>query len=237
MSTGSTEIRTESDFSAANVGERAADAVLVAAAKTGDGYAFEMLVNRYHSRIFAVALRYTKLYEDAEDATQQTFQKAFVNLQNFEGKSSFSTWLTRIAINESLMLLRKVRLLREVSIDDPANQDENAPSLELADASPNPEAHYILREGVRLLSVAIGQLMPEMRCALTLQLCEFTARETARYMGISIGAVKARLFHGRRKLHKMLRSLRVPRTSRRTPAIAHTDAAISQDSLARSACD
>ena len=85
------------------------DEALVAAAKTGDERAFATLINRHQSRIFAVAQRYTKLHEDAEDVVQQTFQKAFVNLHKFQGKSSFSTWLTRIAINESLMFLRRGR--------------------------------------------------------------------------------------------------------------------------------
>jgi len=76
---------------------------LVLAAKSGDEHAFEVLIKRCQRRVLAVARRITAKREDAEDIVQQTFQKAFVRLQKFEGKSSFATWLTRIAINEALM--------------------------------------------------------------------------------------------------------------------------------------
>src|SRR6201993_492377 len=91
-------------FSASTAEEK-----VVAAAKGGDEVAFETLFNRHQRKIFALAFRYTRVREDAEDIVQQTFQNAFVHLQTFEGKSSFSTWLTRIAINQALMLLRSRR--------------------------------------------------------------------------------------------------------------------------------
>ena len=94
--------------------DAAPDEELVAATKSGDELAFETLVKRHQRRIFALAFRYTRVREDAEDIVQETFQKAFVHLQKFEGKSSFSTWLTRIAINEALMSLRRRRALHEV---------------------------------------------------------------------------------------------------------------------------
>src|ERR1700757_3900640 len=92
-------------------GDPGGDEALVAAAKRGDELAFERLVRRHRPRIFALALRYARVREDAEDIVQQTFQKAFVYLHRFQGKSSFSTWLSRIAINEALMLLRRGRML------------------------------------------------------------------------------------------------------------------------------
>ena len=82
---------------------------LVIAAKNGNERAFETLVKRYRGRIIAIALRFTRVEEDAEDAAQLSFQKAYFRLHTFEGKSSFSTWLTRIAINEALMLRRRAR--------------------------------------------------------------------------------------------------------------------------------
>jgi len=91
------------DVATAGSGNPGTDEELVAAAKSGDELAFEMLIKRYQSRVFALALRYTRIHEDAEDIVQQTFQKAFVYLQKFQGKSAFATWLTRIAINESLI--------------------------------------------------------------------------------------------------------------------------------------
>src|SRR5271163_1786164 len=88
-----------------------AEQMLVVAAKNGDQQAFEDLFKRHQRGIFALALRYTRVREDAEDAVQETFQKAFVHFHKFELKSSFSTWVTRIAINQALMLLRRRRAL------------------------------------------------------------------------------------------------------------------------------
>lgn len=204
------------------------DGALVLAAKSGDELAFEILVKRYQSRIFALAFRYTRVREDAEDIVQQTFQKAFVYLHGFQGKSSFATWLTRIAINEALMFLRRTRALREVSIDDSSNDELTAPRMEIADASPDPEATYLLREGERVLSGAIGKLAPGMRSALELrELRELSSRETACYMGLSVSAVKARVFHGRRKLRE---ALRIHMRSYRKPTTG-SEANISQDHL------
>ena len=184
---------------------------LVAAAKSGEELAFETLVKRHQPRIFALALRYTRVPEDAEDVVQQTFQKAFVYLRKFEGKSSFSTWLTRIAINEALMLLRRGRALRELHIDD-SSSEGTAPGLEVADTNPDPETRYLQLEGAQILAAAMRQLRAGMRRALELrELRELTAQETARRMGLSVSAVKARIFHGRRKLGQAVRRYMRPR--------------------------
>src|SRR5260370_38646994 len=97
-------------------------AVLVAAAKRGNTHAFEELVFRYEHRALAVAIRITKNREDAEDVVQETFYKAFVHLHSFQQNSRFSTWLTRIVMNEAFMLLRRSRGILE---DLPANNEEN----------------------------------------------------------------------------------------------------------------
>ena len=180
-----------------------ADEVLVSAAKNGNQRAFEVLVERHQQRMLAFARRYTRVREDAEDVVQQTFQKAFIHLNKFQGKSSFSTWLTRIAINESLMLLRHGRALREVSVDDHSEAERSAASLEMPDSSPDPEASYLRRERAQILSETLGNLRPGMRKAIELrELAELSTEETARLMGVSVAAVKARLFHARKKLQE-----------------------------------
>ena len=190
--------------------DRATDETLVATAKMGNEESFELLVKRHRPRIFALVQRYTRVREDAEDVVQQTFLKMFVHLDNFEGKSSFATWLTSIAINEALMLLRRGRAQREVSIDDLNGDEETRGRFNLADASPNPEASCLQREGVKLLSAAMGQLSPGMRAALEFRdLRELSVRETARSLGLSVAAVKGRLFHGRKKLRRTLRRLEI----------------------------
>jgi RNA polymerase sigma-70 factor (ECF subfamily) len=182
------------------------DEALVGNAKMGDEDAFETLVKRLRPRIFAIALRYTRVREDAEDVVQLTFQKTFLHLSNFAGKSSFSTWLTRIAINEALMCLRRARGRREIPIDDCTGPKGTAPHCNVPDASPDPETIYMQREGARILSRAMRGLNPRMRRALELkELRELSARETARQMGLSVSAVKARVFNGRKKLESTLR--------------------------------
>ena len=183
----------------------AAEQMLVVAARNGDEQAFETLFKRHRQKIFRVVLRYAHVREDAEDIVQQSFQKAFVYLYKFEGKSSFSTWLTRIAINESLMLLRHGRALRQVLVDDQRKDVGNAASLEMPDSSPDPEASYLRRERVQILSETLGNLQPGMRKAIELRdLAELSTEETARRMGVSVAAVKGRLFHARRKLQEKL---------------------------------
>ena len=189
-----------------------AEEELVAAAKGGDEGAFESLFNRHQRKIFSLALRYTRVREDAEDIVQQTFQNAFVHLQRFEGKSSLSTWLTRIAVNQALMLLRSRRGLREVLIGDSSGDEEATPALEPADANPDPEARFLQREKTEILSAAMRQLGPGLRKTIELrELGELSNRDTAAHLGVSIGTVKARVFRARRKLAKALRRHMRPR--------------------------
>jgi RNA polymerase sigma-70 factor (ECF subfamily) len=183
----------------------ASDAMLVVAAKKGEATAFVVLVERHERKILAVVRRLTRTREDAEDVVQQSLQKAFFHLHQFEGRSSFSTWLTRIAINEARMLQRGSRSLREVSIDDSGANEETASALEIPDSSPNPETSYSQRERVRMLSLAINELPPGTREAIQLRaLDERSSEETARIMGISVSALKGRMFHGRKKLRESL---------------------------------
>ena len=179
---------------------------LVGAAKRGNRQAFEVLVERHEQRVFFVARRMTGTREDAEDVVQQSFQKAFTHLCKFEGRSTFSTWLTRIAINEALMLLRKRSGLREMFIDDLSGNEETTTVPEIPDSSPDPEVSYSQREREKILSSSLYELSHGTRRAIQLrELDGRSTEETARIMGISVGAVKSRVFHGRRKLHQKLK--------------------------------
>jgi RNA polymerase sigma-70 factor, ECF subfamily len=204
------------------VNPMANDAALVAAAKAGDARAFEILVRRYQRRIHAVALRFTRVREDAEDVVQQSFQKAFVHLCKFEGKSSFSTWLTRIAINEGLMLLRKRRGLREIAIDDSSETEDSDLGSEIPDSATSPENRYLQQEQRRILFAAIMQLNPRTRRAVALrELGELSTEETARALGLSVSAVKTRVFHARRKLREALRLYFESAWNVRKPSVAN----------------
>ena len=181
------------------------DALLVAAAKARDTRAFERLIERHERRIFTTAQRITRNREDAEDVAQQSFQKAFIHLTRFEGESLFSTWLTRIAINEALMLLRRKRGSHEVPIEESSRKTESALPLDFLDSAPNPEDRCLDLEQKQILSAALNKLRPGIRKAIELrELGELSTEETALVMGLSVAAVKGRVFHGRRKLRETL---------------------------------
>jgi RNA polymerase sigma-70 factor, ECF subfamily len=180
------------------------DGALVAATKRGDTQAFEELVLRHRQRVLAVALRITNNWEDAEDAAQESFHKAFLHLDAFQEKSQFSTWLTRIAMNEAFMLLRRRRGVFEVLPESPDN-DADFRSEAFVDRSPNPEEACWRRERTELLTEAINRLGPTIRTAILLHdIEERSVKETAKILDASITAVKARVFQGRRKLRRTL---------------------------------
>src|SRR5258708_36974093 len=180
--------------------DKDSDGVLVAAAKRGDTQAFEELVFRHQQRVLAAGQRITNNREDAEDAVQESFHKAFRHIDAFQEKSRFSTWLTRIAMNEAFMLLRRRRGVLEVL---PENTDDGVKSGSEAfvDQSPSPEESCWRRECTELLTEAINRLGPKIRSTILLRdIEERSAEETAQILGTSIAAVKARVFQGRRKL-------------------------------------
>src|SRR5258706_12352861 len=101
------------------------DEMLVSAAKCGNTQAFEELILRHEQKVLAVAQRITNNREDAQDVAQETFHKAFCHLNTFQEKSRFSTWMTRIAMNEAFMLLRRRRGALEVLPESPVDGDES----------------------------------------------------------------------------------------------------------------
>jgi RNA polymerase sigma-70 factor (ECF subfamily) len=178
------------------------DEALVAAAKRGDRQAFETLVLRHERTVLAVAQRITNNREDAEDVAQESLHKAFVHLGGFQEKSRFSTWLTRIVMNQAFMLIRRRRGAIEVSPESPEDSVTSS-SEAFVDQSPDPEESCWRRERRQLLTAAINRLGPRVRRTILLRdIEERSAEETAQILGTSIGAVKARVFQGRRKLRR-----------------------------------
>jgi RNA polymerase sigma-70 factor, ECF subfamily len=179
---------------------------LVLAAKNGEDRAFEILVERYKARILSLAFRITRNREDAQDVVQQSFQKAFVHLQKFEGKSAFSTWLTRIAINEALMCLRKNRVSRTVSIEEVNPERDSVLSGEISDPNAKtPEETYIRLEKERILSFVIDGLPPILRSTVRLYLDDLTVEEMGQCLGVRTLTVKARLFRGRQRVRALFK--------------------------------
>jgi RNA polymerase sigma-70 factor, ECF subfamily len=180
------------------------EGVLVTSAKAGDANAFEELVNRYERKIFRLTKHITQNDADAEDAMQDAFLKAFRHLNEFEGGSRFYTWLVRIAVNESLMRLRK-RRPNHFSLDEPVKADEEDIPRQLEDWGPTPEQRYQKKELSSILSKVIEQLEPIYRAVFVLRDVEdISTEDTAQMLGISISAVKSRLLRARLKLREML---------------------------------
>ena len=180
------------------------DSTLVAATKNGESQAFEFLVKRHEAKTFSVAFRITRNREDAQDVVQQSFHKAFMHLNRFQEKSSFSTWLTRIVINEGLMCLRKNRSRREISLDDVKSESEELFPPEIPDRAKDPAEIYEQRENERVLCEALNQLSTEFRTVVCLRLEERSVGETSEILGLGVGTLKARLFRARQKLRVLL---------------------------------
>src|SRR5262245_22383169 len=177
--------------------------LLVAKAKAGCSSAFEELYERHRAGIYRCALRILRNQQDAEDAVQRSFQHAFTNLPRFRRDSTFSTWLTRIAINEALMLLRRRRTIaRPLAGGD---KDHESFALNLRDKGPTPEEALAAKELRGAVMEAISHLRKSLRSVVLLrELRGLTSVETAQRLGLSVAAVKARAFHARRHLRQHL---------------------------------
>lgn len=194
-----------STIQTSGTGEVHPDVLLVAQAKQGDVSAFEKLVRQYDRQVFRIANHITQNREDAEDVVQDAFLKAYEKLDQFQGNSKFYTWLVRIAVNESLMRLRKRRTGRMVSIDEDVQTEEGSMPRDLADWGPDPEALYNQSEMAEILKKTIQGLPPGFRVVFVLRDVEgLSTEETADSLGLSIPAVKSRLLRARLQLRERL---------------------------------
>jgi RNA polymerase sigma-70 factor, ECF subfamily len=181
------------------------EGALVAKAKAGDAQAFTDLVNQYERKIYRLAKHITQNDEDAEDVLQESFLKAYEHLDNFQGNSKFYTWIVRIAVNESLMKLRKRKGDRTVPLDEPVDTGEEMVTREIAVWEDNPEQRYSREEIQEILDKAVEGLKPDFRTVFILRdIEELSTEETAESLGISIPAVKSRLLRARLALREKL---------------------------------
>ena len=178
---------------------------LVDQARGGDLEAFSELVRRYERRVYRTARHIVQNDEDAEDVLQEAMLKAFEHLDSFQGNSKFYTWLVRIAVNESLMKLRKRKSDRTVSLDESIETDEEPIVREIAVWEDNPEQRYSQTELREILDKAIDSLKPIFRTVFILRdVEELSTEETAEILGLSIAAVKSRLLRARLQLRERL---------------------------------
>lgn len=181
------------------------ESAVVEIARQGDVTAFGELVRRYERRIYRTARHILQNDEDAEDVLQEAMLKAFEHLDSFQGQSKFYTWLVRIAVNESLMKLRKRKSDRTVSLDESIETDEEPIVREIAVWDDNPEQRYSQTELRSILDQAIAGLKPIFRTVFILRdVEELSTEETAEALGLSIAAVKSRLLRARLQLREKL---------------------------------
>jgi RNA polymerase sigma-70 factor (ECF subfamily) len=180
----------------------ASDEVLVAAAKLGDQPAFLELWRRHSSRVFKTAYGITGKREDAEDVIQDAWIKAYLHLNTFEGRAKFSTWLTRIAMNSSLMILRRKHSHHETSME--ITDSDGRQHSDIADRAENGEELYVRQERVERLRRAICCLPPTLRIVVEIRQSNRSLQEVAELAGISIAATKSRLVRARKILCKAL---------------------------------
>ena len=196
-------IRTRANV-ATNMGSRESDAPLVDAARRCEPEAFKELMTKYGTRVFRIAIRITRNHEDAEEVSQDAFARAFLNMNTFRGDSGFYTWLVRIAINQSLMKLRR-RRGRDFDFEGTATAADGALSADVADDTLTPEQCYAQEELHGLLASAIAELPMSSREVLHLRdVEEHSTEETARMLGLSVAAVKSRTRRGRNRLRQEL---------------------------------
>ena len=174
---------------------------LIRAGRCGDHNAVETLFRRYQRRLFQTALRVLGNAADAEDVMQDALLSAYRALAHFEGRSQFSSWLTRIVINAALMRKRVQRVRSMESLDAAADSDEQPLSASLVHHGRNPEQEFARSEMREVISKNVNALSPALRAAFLL--CEvqgYTAREAARMLGVTCTAMKARKWIARQKL-------------------------------------
>ena len=177
------------------------DDLLIAAAKLGDQPAFSELWMRHSNRAFKAAYRITGNRFDAEDAFQNAWMSAYIHLKTFDGRAQFPTWLTRIAINSSLMILRAKRAHLQTSME--ITDGDTWQHFEIADEAKNAEEVYATQERLERLRRAILHLKPSLRNVLELhQSSGSSLKEVAELAGISVNATKSRLSRARKTLRK-----------------------------------
>ena len=183
---------------------RLEDPELVVLSQAGDNEAFAELVRRHQATCRRLALSILKNAEDADDEVQNALWKAFEHIGQFQQDAKFSTWLSRIVVNQCLMRLRKDRRARHVSIDEPVAAEESV-RLDLPDQTATPEQALGREEVERVLHTEIRRIPPLLRQVFILRDVEQRPmEEVSQMLGISIAAAKSRLLRARLELRSRM---------------------------------
>jgi RNA polymerase sigma factor (sigma-70 family) len=180
------------------------DALLVKTARNGEHLAYVELCRRHREMVFRTVLRITHNVEDAEDIVQDSWMRGFAHIGTFDGRSEFSTWVTRIAINSALTMIRRRRTKKEYSLDDPSDPD-NCRVKEMSEPSRNPEERCLETERIRLVRQAIKRLPSKLRTAIEIrQAQDGSVSDLAMLACVSLPTMKSRLVRARLRLREPL---------------------------------
>jgi RNA polymerase sigma-70 factor, ECF subfamily len=185
------------------------DSVAVARVKSGDGDAYQILVDRHSRSVFRLAYRMTGNEQDSEDVVQETFLRAYKQLHRWEARSSFGTWLFRIAANYSLDLMRKRKRHGEVTMND-SGPDEDSPEMAQALPSndPGPDRLLFSNRVQERVAGALDELSQQERTAFVLRHFEGQSiEEISAALGLSGNAAKHSIFRAVQKLRRALEPL------------------------------
>jgi RNA polymerase sigma-70 factor, ECF subfamily len=187
--------------------QRDVASTLVSLARRGNRQAFSDLTTPFSATIYRMALRITGNAADAEDVRQQTLMKAFAHFDQFRDGFRLAAWITQIAANESISLLRRRRDAQILAWEDLGAPHAEAPRAEPPSRKENPEQIYARVEKRRILAQALSELEPSLRSVCLLRDVEnLSTEETAQQLGLTPQTVRTRLFRGRLKLRERLRS-------------------------------
>lgn len=185
------------------------DQTLLEKVRAGDYQAFEALVNRYEGKVYRLSMRMLRNQEDAEDALQETFLQVYRGLKGFEGRSTFSTWLFRLATNVCLMKIRHrgTEPAKLLPLEDYIPRHEEGKHPQIQDWPDKPEEVLLNKESREKMLEALEKLPAEYRAVFVLRDIEgFSNSEVGEALGISVAAVKSRLHRARLTLRGMLSS-------------------------------
>jgi RNA polymerase sigma factor (sigma-70 family) len=182
------------------------DLELVAKAKAGEQASFEILMKRYHDSIFYMLLKMVHNRDDAEDLTMEAFGKAFNNIANYSADYAFSTWLFKIATNNSIDFIRKKKF-KTTSIERTSDtEDGETIPLSVKDHAANPEESMVKEQRAAKIRAAIEELSPKYRSLIELRyLEELSYEEIAAKLELPLGTVKAQLFRAKDMLYNALK--------------------------------
>lgn len=181
------------------------DAAVVAQVLAGDKEAFRLLVDRHTRSIYGVAYRMTGNQQDAEEILQETFLRAYKSLHRFELRSSFSTWLYRIAVNRSLDFLKAKKMTEAYQIADNPDPEEDERQIQVPTTNPGPDRLLLSAEARQKIAYAIGLLTPAERVAFTMRHMEGKSiEEISKALNVRASAAKNSIFRAVQKIRQEL---------------------------------